>query len=400
MQEEVKKSMNGELLLGKKKRFWFVIFAAVLAFIFLEAGVRITKFLFRAPGPWDRPSLALYPDKKMAYEFYRERDEDPLRYNLLSGWGRKEYHGKYFNINSDGTRKTWNPNVLATSSRAIKIFTLGGSAMWGDGVADEFTIPSLLSKTLNSGSGREFVVSNYAEGGFVLLQEIARLTILLESGARPDYVIFYDGANDVAFSYQIGEGGTEGMAKFFEGRFEEYQRPALTVAINYLKDALKNACQACRVPVDLARIYWPGFLRPAYQVQGYRVNEDRIPTLAKQIADNYKGNYLAYLNRLSETFRFKLIALFQPTLLTDPKRIGEEDPKIISRWEPQINDMKLAELYRKTYALLKTDPKNNFYNLYDVLADRTRECYMDNAHTSGECNALIAKRIADIIAKN
>ena len=68
----------------------------------------------------------------------------------------------------------------------------GGSACWGYGARDDYTMPSELSRRLNAATPH-FHVYNYGEPGYTFTQGVLSLITRLQAGARPDYVIFYDG---------------------------------------------------------------------------------------------------------------------------------------------------------------------------------------------------------------
>ena len=79
---------------------------------------------------------------------------------------------------------------------AARIFTFGGSTMWGMGVDYENTIASNISEVLCD-QGFNVKVSNYGQLGYVSTQEKIYLLKLLRDKS-PDVVVFYDGVNDPA----------------------------------------------------------------------------------------------------------------------------------------------------------------------------------------------------------
>ena len=80
-------------------------------------------------------------------------------------WRRKPYTGKYINIDEKGLRKTIYPIDEPVKKKPVKkVFMFGGSTMWGSGVKDEFTIPSLVG----SGLAKQSIhaeVTNFGESG-------------------------------------------------------------------------------------------------------------------------------------------------------------------------------------------------------------------------------------------
>lgn len=103
-------------------------------------------------------------------------------------WRARPYAGRFVNVDTAGNRKT----VKYPRRDAKRLFCMGGSTMWGRGVPDPLTIPSLLQKRLGHG----YDVYNLGEQGFVAVQELNLLLERLALGDVPDIVVFYDGVND------------------------------------------------------------------------------------------------------------------------------------------------------------------------------------------------------------
>ena len=83
---------------------------------------------------------------------------------------------------------------------------LGGSSLWGFGARDDRTIPSILSRDLFEAKW-DVRIRNLAEIGYVNTQEVIALIRELQSGYRPDLVIFYDGVNDTTSALLEREAG-------------------------------------------------------------------------------------------------------------------------------------------------------------------------------------------------
>lgn len=85
--------------------------------------------------------------------------------------------------------------IKPATSEYKKVYCFGGSTMWGEGVSDEFTIPSILNQNTTIGDYEFF---NFGIQSYTTEQQILNLSKILMDGQRPDYVIFYDGANHIA----------------------------------------------------------------------------------------------------------------------------------------------------------------------------------------------------------
>src|SRR5438132_9432797 len=92
-------------------------------------------------------------------------------------WRRRPFAGNYINVNEMGIRRTWNPDVPkgVNGSNHIKIFMFGGSTMWGTGARDDYTISSIVSRSLSKEYGIDVSVTNFGESGYVSTQEVIML---------------------------------------------------------------------------------------------------------------------------------------------------------------------------------------------------------------------------------
>ena len=89
-------------------------------------------------------------------------------------------------------RRTANPLSPACNQAPRKvIWMFGGSTIFGFGVPDAETVPSHLSRELNSSGPACFVILNAGVEGYVTNQELLLLLEALKTGQRPDMVIFY-----------------------------------------------------------------------------------------------------------------------------------------------------------------------------------------------------------------
>ena len=269
--------------------------------------------------------------------------------------------------------------------------------MGGGGARDEYTIPSFISKILNGGSSGSvsYSVWNFGESGHTSVQEIAKLTRLLHNGERPDIVIFYDGVNDVSYSYETGvpmpEGGELALKNLFRSRLEQTTTEKVS---NLLRDAGKKYCLTCRIIWNAMRKENPEFLSPT-KIAGQDFDDEKLAALAQGVADGYKNKTLVFLNNLAHSFNFKLAVFWQPTLFTETELLGEENE--LDRIDAHINDEKAAALYRIVSELLPSDPERNFYNITDALRGRTEEYYIDFGHVSENGNEVVAQKIVEIL---
>src|SRR2546422_2514999 len=131
------------------------------------------------------------------------------------GWWPEPQAARYVHVDSAGRRVTIQPSPSAAGSR--RLLLLGGSAMWGYTARDSFTIPSQVARRL-AGAGAVEVV-NLGQAAFTLTQEVTTLLLELRRGDVPDVVVFLDGSNGVATTFQSGSPGHVLNEAMFADRF-------------------------------------------------------------------------------------------------------------------------------------------------------------------------------------
>ena len=154
-------------------------------------------------SPDGRARSDVYAGVSWADEYLKELEECSVtRWTSYVYWRRQPYQGRHINVDADGVRRTWTcPEDGSGTGEPLRIFTFGGSAMWGVGARDDFTIPSFLARKLQE-KGIRCQVTNFGESGYVSTQEVIALLQQLRDGNIPDLVIFYDGVNDIYSAYQ------------------------------------------------------------------------------------------------------------------------------------------------------------------------------------------------------
>lgn len=137
-----------------------------------------------------RDTLENYKNISWAQTHMQELNLLETNYKSYFGWRREQYKGKTINIDSFGIRK--NKNNINTVDSTI-VF-LGGSTIWGTGVNDSNTIPSLYKDYSNT----PFYVSNYGESGYTAYQSLMFLQTQIAKGLikNINLIVSYDGVNN------------------------------------------------------------------------------------------------------------------------------------------------------------------------------------------------------------
>lgn len=179
-------------------------------FLALEGAYRLQAAIRRRPIPGPAVDSTLHPYHGQAWfhEFNdgpdglpgRKYHLDPFRFH----WPYPQT-SRWLNIDSAGRRLT--VSSVTDSATALRVFMLGGSAMWGFTARDSQTIPSLLAGRLRARGIDNVIVENLAQAGFTVMQEANTFTLELARGHVPDAAVFLDGYNDMATTFRYGEPG-------------------------------------------------------------------------------------------------------------------------------------------------------------------------------------------------
>jgi len=303
----------------------------------------------------------IYKNHTWAKDYFAEFDEvNRGEYYAYVGHRRvPNYRGRYINLDSQSVRKTVNP-CLHLSARPIKIFTFGGSTLWGTGARDGGTIPSHLSKHLCQ-KGLHVQVINFGESGYTSFQEVIRLQLELKKANIPKVVVFYGGFNDVISSFQ---NATAGLPQNVEHRKRDFNsRSRLNIA------GLFPNC---------ARI-WNKMVRRNNAKQSVSLSTK----LNAQTALNYLTN-LKIVQALEEAFGFRAFFYWQPSIYTKQPLSNEE--------KSRMRDVTfLSRSYDAVLNLLKNSRVIDLTNIFD---HEKASIFIDSIHTSEEGNSIIAERIS------
>lgn len=96
--------------------------------------------------------------------FLESKLVEQYRYKPYVIWRHEPFEGQTINVNHNGIRRS-SREVCAPDN--TKMFTFGGSTMWGWGSPDWGTIPAFLEEEYERSTGEEVCIMNYAEDAFV-----------------------------------------------------------------------------------------------------------------------------------------------------------------------------------------------------------------------------------------
>ena len=368
---------------------------AVLAFVFLElASGAIFKarelFLSSAPQrvPDPREKSSFYSSQPWASRYWHEFAlSRKQKYHPFVIWRRAPFEGSTINIDRDGVRVTPGANCVANS---FKVFTFGGSTMWGTGSPDWGTIPAYLQGGLETLRDGPICVRNFGESAYVSTQSIIELFLQLQSGNVPNVVVFYEGPNDVYTGYQSGQAGghenLDQLAAKLENReisqsksFARLLEPLKATALFALSDALVGKLSQPQAAPALV----------TYESMGIDAAK-----LSQAIVQRYLGNYKV-VDGLSHEYGFTYFFFWPPYISIGEKPLTSEEKQLKTAVDPALD-----KLYREVYRDVEPLPAEyeNFYYLGKMFDKYEPLVWLDDAHVTPEGNRMIAQKMLNVMA--
>ncbi|MEZ6132462.1 MAG: SGNH/GDSL hydrolase family protein [Planctomycetaceae bacterium] len=283
--------------------------------------------------------------------------------SIYVGWRGQPFQGNKININQDGLRLT--PPVVDSQAVPIRVFTFGGSTMWGEGAADDETIASFLQALLTEQCGHVVQVTNFGQRGWVSTQGLIELLLQLEHGNVPDAVVFYDGYNEVTAAYSTGE---IGIPENFQG---------MTTYGNAAKIALRNIARQS----EMGRMFSSVTQRPVTRID--------VGPVSQAVVDTYLS-VLRITRSLGKEYGFDVLFYWQPQLYTDRKILTTEEAALLDHpWLPEPVKALTTAVYE--LARRAADADSQLTDISDCFAGQTERIYLDPCHIVGAGNRLVAE---------
>jgi len=383
---------------------WLILGVTLLLLGLVEAAFSLgfaVNDRLSPPVPAAATSLAgadTYPDQRWVEQYDDEFERSSAaRWEPYVYWRRRPFQGAHINVDESGIRRTSSQPVdTGGSPDPLKIYMFGGSAMWGTGARDEYTIPSILTRELAQ-RGLAVEITNFGESGYVSTQEVIALLRQLQAGQRPDLVVFYDGVNDMFSAYQQQ---VAGIPQNEFNRVEEFNlsqpeklRPR---AIMTLRDAARGMASARFAKWLLMET---GLLhRPAFAVRpmpGSGIAPGKS-SLATSVIDTYTSN-IDIVRALGDDYRFQHLFYWQPTVfektrLSDYEAAEQAKLAPVETFAREVRDA----LNRSGLAAM---PEYSFADLGPIFADVREPVFVDWCHLGESGNETIARRMAaDVVA--
>jgi len=369
--------------------FGYAVISLIIVSLLGEFGafVVLTAYHWVWPDTQDNfadtsPAYNGYP---WASEFW---NEEKSRWKSQHGsyepfriWGVAPWHSKYINTDDspNGTlRRTVNP-VGCEKQPRIDVWMFGGSTLYGTGVPDWATLPSFVSRDLNSAGLGCMEVTNFGAEGYVTNQEVMLLIEQLKIGRRPGIVVFYDGLND-SFAGAVSPGVPS--AHMSLANIKARVEGSLAGRIDFLRNS--SALQLAMSAVNSLR-------RSSAAEPGAEETRSR----AAATLDNYEAN-LRIARILGEAYGFRVFCFWQPAFVYGHKTLDPFEVRIADNEATKGTFHILAAVYQHAERRAQTDGEFMFLgNIFDSVKEPV---YVDKwMHLSPLGNQFVARSVAEYV---
>lgn len=319
---------------------------------------------------------------KNYWEIQEEWYKLETEYRPFIAWKRKQFTGKYVNVNVEGIRKTLN----SKNGKTVRFF--GGSTIWGARVEDGNTIPSLFGKCNNE----EYKIINHGETGFNARQGLASLTNVFLEEDKTDLVIFYDGVNDVNHlcNSEISILGHEREKQFSEKLTTGKSVQDYFAANDNILGLSKQLCyklffQNTIIVID--RTIGKYYTKSANVLYSCHSDSDR----AEQVANNLI-NCWKIAREISIANGSKFIAILQPNIYVDNAKSD-----YLRAERSGLQEKNYKSVYEIVQKKIKEEQSDWMFDFSTILNETTEPLYFDFCHLNGMGNAIIADEICKIL---
>jgi hypothetical protein len=386
-------------LLPHARDAWLILGVTVLCLLLLEVTLSLAYLAadrVRASSPASldgRSRSDVYTDVAWTNEYFRELEECSVtQWVPYVYWRRQPYQGQHINVDENGIRRTWGRREDgAGTSEPLRVFTFGGSAMWGVGARDDFTIASCLARNLDE-KGIPCEVTNFGESGYVSTQEVIALLQQLRSGNVPDLVIFYDGVNDIYSAYQQQVAGLPQNEFHRVHEFNVSQpsgyRPLRAMFIRRMVSELSMVRLSQNLLRKVGIDVQPTDSATRREAVANPVLDD---ALLREVLAVYEGNVRA-VRVLGEAYGFKALFYWQPTVFGRgcPTPFEQEIQQGIVALQPYCEKM-----YKLVQQASFSDAHGElFHDMSGVFSHVEQPVFMDWCHISEWGNEQIARKMA------
>jgi hypothetical protein len=345
-------------------------------------GEGISYLDLKYTGAVETPPASFYEGQPWASRYWLEWNAmiNSLQYQSYVIWRRAPYSGQTINVDADGIRKTYYSSCDASE---YTIWIFGNSTLWGTGVPDWDTIPSLLAKKYTE-AGRKVCVKNFGEKAWVSTQELIQLMLSLKQAKKtPDLVIFYDGITDAYLPYQSDF--PDAHFNFLQTKKEFENLGNTGASLDYLKRT-----NTYRTLMELRSM----LVSAGSGRDRAHLTSEELDSMAKTTYSNYLKN-VRLADLLAQAYGFRCVFFWQPTLLTGHKVLTADEVRL--RQKELNNDPGGDAVVQATYRLFENYRSEGFFDLANIFDNDPQARFIDFRHTGPEANQIIAGRMFAVL---
>jgi len=360
---------------------WDIIGATLVLIVCVELiSQGILHFTGRAEREEDpRIAADAYKGCSWVRTYYDEYARLRAQWHPYTYWQMAPFEGQYINVRADGHRST--PQTARPDGSQPRVLMFGGSAMWGIGARDAYTIPSCVARQLEQ-DDEPARVENFGEIGYVSTQELLSLLLELRSGNVPDVVVFYDGINDVSSAMY---NGVAGIPQNESRRRAEFNLLSLHRSADFDRAQVVRMAERSAT-VRIARAIKRRVIGEQRASAAMR-RANRSDDLPAQVATTYVDN-LEFICMLAHRYHFTPLFYLQPVIYERSRPTAYEEVQ-----------RRAAEKYRRFFescyqeSATRAAAIDGFRDISNTLAEADTSCFVDFMHTSEAANAIIAHEI-------
>jgi lysophospholipase L1-like esterase len=377
---------------------WIQVGITILAFVVLStAAGMIVKTVWRLRARHIPHETQAYPAQSASWvpAYFKAMNDVKMRWYPYVYWKTAPMRSPYLNIDQHSNRVNWNALRGPVGARPVlRVFAFGGSTTWGAGARDDYTIPSLLAKSLAGNPQFDVEVRNYGQMGWVSSQELIYLYELLRRGERPDLVVFYDGVNDTFLGYQDGiagltqneflRAGEFGILASSSGRKKLYRTALRTFLMNTgMADFIKLLAGRDKPTFEVTQVSPMasiGYLAPPSDFEG-------TDAVEQDIVNIYMFN-TQMVRAWGQHFGFRTLFYWQPVIYSKHPRTSYEQSFLAPRSAADF----FAGTYQRVAAVAQEHGVNDISGILNGTGAKTY--FVDRWHITEEGNAIVARRMA------
>ena len=347
--------------------FGFILFAVPISYKLIQ----ISQNFKNSGLNYDyRSELENYKNVDWAKQHFHEISRLQTKYFDFIGWRREDFKGSTINIKNGLRQSSFNNKF-----KEKEIWFFGGSTMWGTGVSDQYTIPSIFS------SKTEIYTINYGESAWFSRQSYSMLfNNYIHNSNKRKIIIFYDGVNEV---YHRCRSENKGMNTNRQNQIREKLKNYDLFSFSYLTRPLISFSNLifAKLNIKNSKINSGKF---------YDCHIDKIK--AKKIANDLIEIW-SNANLLAQKNGDDFVAVLQPvSFLNQPINLNIDN--LDQKWPGLQSQYEIV--YNEILKVIDKDIDFSFLNLSEVFNNKNSN-YIDFCHLDHNGNKIISNEIINFL---